>query len=82
MKAKLIKIKSSHANLRTNEIKGDIDNLPTVGESFYISGKGIEFGTRIITTTSVKNLEKIDDKTFKFNTKNSEYRLEILESIN
>jgi len=79
MKAKLTRIKSTHNNLRTDEVIGETDDLPIVGESFSMSGEGIEFGTRLIFTTPVKNLEKIGEKIYIFSTKNSEYKLEFLE---
>jgi len=82
LKAKLIQIKSSHNNLRTKEVEGEIDKLPTIGESFLICGAGIEFGTRYVMTTPVQSLEKIDNKTFNFKTENSEYTLMLEKAIN
>lgn len=82
LKAKLVRIKSNHNNLRTDEVEGEIDKLPTIGESFLLCGAGLVFGTRYITTTPVQSVEKVDNKTFNFKTENSEYSLILEKTIN
>jgi len=86
MKVKLTRIKSTHNNLRTKEVIGEIFELPAFEKPFIMFGKAltIENGTRIIETTPVKTLQKeFDSKTrtfiYKFSTGNSVYELEILE---
>ena len=81
MKAKLIKISSSHNNLRTNEVEGEINELPEAGKRFTLIGKGIEFGSRLVITSevSIVNLiDRNDDRdVYHFETQNSEYALEV-----
>lgn len=75
MLVKLIRVKSSHQNLRTDEVDGEIDGLPEIGESITLLGVGLEFGVRIIHTTPVVEiLEKIPGEML-FRTDNSTYRL-------
>lgn len=71
----LTKIRSVHENLRTDTMEGRVQALPRVGETFYIFGVGIEFGTRLIYTTEVKEIRSINKNTIEFKTKNSTYRL-------
>lgn len=75
----LIKVKSSHNNLRTPEVFGRIEQLPIVGNSFFLLAAGLDFGTRIVQTTPVQSVEKLTDTLYTFKTENSEYKLEIKE---
>lgn len=81
LKVKLIKLESSHENLRTKEVEGESLGLPLVGTSFVVVGKGIEFGTRLVSTSPVQSVYLIDANDqrdlFHFQTKNSEYALEV-----
>lgn len=81
---KLTKISDNKNNLRTNEIIGYCLSLPTVGKSFTIFGEGIEFGTRMITTSLVVEMSEqdSDEKIIIFRTQNSLYRVELLDSKN
>ncbi len=79
-KVKLTKVRSNHNNLRTDEILGVTEKLPTKGEDFNLLGKGLEFGTRSVRTTPVEKIEQIDNE-YLFHTRNSTYKLEVLEKL-
>lgn len=79
-KVKLTRITSNHTKLRTDTVDGETSHLPTIGECFIMTGKGIVFGTRLVTTSPVKEIIK-DGLIEKFKTENSEYQLEIIASI-
>lgn len=70
---KLTKITSAHNNLRTNEVVGKCCELPKVGEIFVMYAEGLEYGTRMISTSPVKEVHELG-----FKTENSEYKLEVL----
>lgn len=80
-KVKLTKVRSTHTKLRTDEVEGGTSDLPQIGENFVLLGQGLEFGSRIITTTEVKSVEKIKNE-YMFSTLNSTYKLEVLAEIN
>lgn len=73
---KLTKLSNNTNRLRTNEVTGTCYKLPELGQPFVMFSEGIEFGTRMVSTSIV---QEINDLIFK--TLNSEYRLEILEDI-
>ncbi len=79
-KVKLSKISKNENRLRTNEVEGQCEELPGVGQSFQMTAQGIEFGTRWVCTSLVKALseEASTDGSIVFVTENSEYRLDIL----
>lgn len=79
-KVKLTRITSNHTKLRTDTVEGDCTLLPTIGQCFFMTGKGLEFGTRFVNTSPVKEIVK-DGLIEKFKTENSEYQLEIIASI-
>lgn len=80
LRVKLVKIESNHNNLRTNEMEGRTGSIPEVGYDIIVFGEGIEFGTRMIHTTEVKeSTYNKETKTFTFKTKNSTYSLEMLD---
>lgn len=74
MRGKLTPIASNHDHVRKNSLIGVFDHQPVVGKGFIIRG-----GMRIITTTAVRSIQKLDEKLFKFKTDNSIYGLEILD---
>ena len=79
---KLTKIKSTHDNVRTDEIVGYPYMPPKVGKRFsFISfGGGLEIpGDRLITTSIVKVINDLDGKQ-EIVTENSTYTLERLLS--
>lgn len=77
---KLTKIRSDHQNLRTDEIKGATLTLPEKGKSFQLFGEGLEFGTRVVTTTEIQVVDKIGNE-YEFSTLNSTYKLEVLDEF-
>lgn len=70
---KMTKLSDNQNALRTNEIEGFCFELPQVGQPFVMYGEGIEFGTRIVSTSLVQ--EVADNK---FKTLNSQYQLDVL----
>lgn len=72
---KLTKISDNQNNLRTNEVIGHCDELPVIGKSFIMFGEGIEFGTRMVSTSVVK---EYNQEANVFKTLNSQYKLELL----
>lgn len=80
-KVKLTKIKSSHNNLRTDEIEGETEHLPEVGRSFILKAEpleNLEANFRSVYTTEIEHVEKHENG-YRFNTKNSIYHLEVLD---
>jgi len=82
MKAKLKKINSNHNNLRTDTVEGHIDFLPEVNLPFMIKAEPIDPNAdiRLVWTTPVKSVQYIDSNTIVFETKNSTYEIELLNS--
>lgn len=70
----LFKIDSTHQNVRTSTVEGQAFSLPELGKRFFMTGKGLEFGTRLIETTDVKALARVGDSIL-FETRNSTYTL-------
>jgi hypothetical protein len=81
LKAKLTKISSSHENLRTKDVEGEIDRIPAVGGRLSLVGVGIDFGSRLVVTSEVVSIYLIDRSQerdlYHIQTKNSEYSLEV-----
>ena len=75
---KLTKIRSNHNNLRSNVIVGETSELPRLGEGFQMISEGLVFGTRRVWTSPIQHIEKIEN-TYRFNTANSVYKLELLD---
>lgn len=80
MKGRLVKIKSTHKELRTDEMIGDYQEVPTLGKEFVIFGKPLNpaMTTRMIRTTPIQLVCKDSDR-FLFETENSSYELHIME---
>ena len=77
MKVRLTRIESSHSNLRTDTVEGDLLYWPVVGESIIITAEPlVESGMRLVRTSSVCKIE--GDL---FHTRNSVYRLERLDEV-
>lgn len=74
-KYSLIRIRSSHNNMRTDSMTGFPEHLPEIGKGFVIFGDGLEFGTRIVHTTEVTDIRHVNEKALEFDTKNSTYLL-------
>lgn len=82
IQAILSRISSVHERLRTNQMQGNVDKLPTVGESFVIVGQSLTEGHthRVICTTPVKEIRHHpEDGSLEFWTENSHYGLQILD---
>lgn len=79
-KGTFFKIKSSHGNLRTEKIEGVTQELPVVGNCFYLQGKGLEFGARFVHTTPIYFCTQLED-TFLFKTVNSTYVFDVLNDV-
>ena len=79
---KLTKIKSTHENLRTDEIIGFPYGGPTIGRSlvFISAGGGVEIkgADRVITTSNVKEIKELAPGKQELITENSTYVLERL----
>jgi len=76
-KIKITRLDSSHKNLRTDEVVGTVEELPTVGNSLDLVGKSLTPGPgmtfRLVTTSIIQKVE--EDKFF---TENSTYAWELL----
>lgn len=81
MRAKLTKITSTHDNLRTKDVEGEIDLIPTVGGRLFMVGAGIDFGSRVVVTSQITSIYLIDRSEerdlYLIETQNSEYSLEV-----
>jgi len=80
VKVKLTRISSNHRNLRTDEVVGETEDLPEVGHLFIMTAPPLDPANAIrsIVTTPVRVCERIGDE-FDFHTRNSHYRLRVLE---
>ncbi len=82
-KVTLIKKTSAHNNVRTNTVDGYCESLPEIGKKFMLLGEGLEFGTRMVMTSFVKEVERVpsweDLILIKFKTENSTYELEAVK---
>jgi len=81
-KVKLKKIKSNHKNLRTEEVEGQTLTLPEVGKAFVLVGEALnpEADYRSVYTTEIKHVEKMGES-YRFNTQNSIYHLDVLGEV-
>lgn len=61
-KVRFQKISNNHNRLRSDDIEGVTNELPTEGKSFVFFGKGLEFGTRVVNTSPVKIVLQKDDE--------------------
>lgn len=76
---KLIKLSNNKNNLRTSEVEGISDELPTVGKTFRLVANPVVDGAdaRLVITSEIKNVEKAGNE-YTLETLNSMYKLEIL----
>jgi hypothetical protein len=82
IRGKLIKLESTHSNLRTTEVEGIAPQIPQVGESFMLVGKALDpsaGNARLIHTTPVKEIIDEMAESFIFKTENSTYRFELMK---
>lgn len=77
MKVILTRLDSNHTKLRTDVIEGEAMGLPIVGVPFVLVGEPITEGAqcRVVQTTGVTGIEKVDEFHLIFTTKNSKYSL-------
>ncbi len=80
-RVKLTKVESSHSALRTDEVEGGCESLPTLGDSFEMYGKGLVAGTRYIGTSMVTSIEGNNSSILIFYTMHSKYKLEVLSEV-
>ena len=79
----LTKIRSNHSNVRTDTMIGTAGSIPEVGQVFVIvNGNPIETDKgqsgRMIQTTEVIDVVKLNAFQYMFKTQNSEYRFDVL----
>ena len=80
MKCVLTRLKSTHSKLRTDVIEGNTEELPKLGNSFYLIAKGLAEGTtRYVSTTPVNKISPDGPNSMIFETKNTTYKLEYYE---
>lgn len=81
LSVKLVRIKSNHTNLRTDDVVGKTTHIPEQGEPFVIFAPPLEFGTfRTVQTTPVQSCEYDQaQRKFDFKTENSHYMLYVLD---
>jgi hypothetical protein len=80
----LTKIKSNHSSLRTDVVEGHTFAYPTKGMPFVMFSKSLTDPdkTRVISTTQVEKVWAMEDTPASivyFSTKNSDYKVQILE---
>lgn len=78
-RVRLTKVSKNENDLRTDVITGECARMPQPGFSFNMTAKPLESGNvRLITTSSVDTITKVDDKKYIFTTLNSTYELDVL----
>lgn len=79
IKAKFIKIESTHNRVRKEETDGWFYFWPKIGERFTFWSESIDenASVRYINTSEIKEFEQLYEKIFEIKTQNSTYRLEI-----
>ena len=80
-KVKFKKIRNNHNRIRTDVIEGITHELPEVESQFAMLAEGLEFGTRYVQTSPVKNIESMDNKYQLFTESGSLYEVEVLGSV-
>ncbi len=80
IKVRLRRIRSSHTNLRTNEVIGECRSLPELGSRFIMTAKPLQnpkANFRLIYSTPIQAIEW-SGNTVRFVTENSTYELDLL----
>lgn len=72
------KIRNNHSRLRDGVIEGVTHELPELEKSFVFLGDGKLFGTRVVNTSPVKNIEIIGNKYQLFTESGSLYEVEVV----
>lgn len=78
---KFTKIRNNHNRIRTDVIKGITHELPQIGQGFVMLSEGLDFGTRYIQTSPIKNIKTIDNKHQIFTESGSVYEIEVLGEV-
>ena len=78
----LTQLESTHDNVRTRQIVGKCDELPTVGKMFYMTSEPLDpgYAVRLFKSSPVQDVlmtERVD--TIRFRTENSQYVLRFKE---
>lgn len=82
IQVQLSRLSSSHQNLRSSEIIGEIDRLPQVGKPLLLVGAPLdpEASVRLIETTPITEIRHhTEEGSLEFWTRNSHYGLQILD---
>ena len=81
LRVKLVRIKSNHQKIRTDEVVGKTTHIPKVGERFTMFAPPLEEGLfRTVFTTPVQTRQYDEsERAFTFTTENSEYALYVLD---
>jgi len=82
MRVRLVRLSSTHNKLRTDKIEGECLELPEVGRSFIMTAPPLDpkAQQREIWTTPVQSVGWLPSRTKAvFQTKNSRYRLEMMD---
>ncbi len=83
MECRLTRIRSTHQNLRTCEIVGECPFEPAKGISFSMTATPLDpaMTVRLISTTKIlKTTPSEEGKVMEFETENSAYKWELLDS--
>lgn len=78
MHGRLVRITSSHQNLRTDTVEGDFENLPVAGSIFEMLAPPLTRGVRCIWTSPIEQTWQVEingKKVVCFKTDNSVYGL-------
>lgn len=76
----LVKVSSTHNNLRTTEVEGVAPELPQQGKEFQLTGAGLEYGARLVNTTPVVETT-LNAENIEFRTLNSKYLLRNIKEV-
>lgn len=80
IQARLIKLESTHSNIRTPETIGELRCLPEVGIPIILYSDPLTKGAniRIIQTTPAKRVEQLEGGSYIVTTSHSTYHLAVL----
>lgn len=83
MKCKLTKLSDNPNALRTNEVIGNFEDKPKVGEGFFMTAEALTPGMdwREVWTSRVTKIVSDNEQETVFHTLNSTYKVEYLDKI-
>ncbi len=75
----LSKLLSTNDNLRTDEVEGEFNKIPTVGGRFEMVGEPLdkEKDVRFVSTSIIQKVSTLSDDEFDFTTMYSVYNLKV-----